>query len=180
MTTALALAFLTAACGGGSSASDESTTTSSIATTTSSSPTTVAPSTTPDSRCRSANLRGSLGQTDAGAGQRYTVLVLTNTGTVACDLRGFPGVSLLDASGTQLGQPAGREGAEGPKVTLAPGGTASATLHTSSPGTGTCTPSSAKLRVFPPDDTTSLDITTQYSACATFSVTTLVAGDGGR
>ena len=140
----------------------------------------MAPATIPDTRCRSENLRGALGQTDSGAGQRYTALVLTNTGSTPCDLRGFPGVSLLGPSGAQVGEPAGREGAEGAKVTLAPGGAASATLHTSAPGTGGSCTDGAKVRVFPPDSTVALDIATPYSACGTFHVTTLVTGDGGR
>lgn len=177
----LGLLLLATACGSSSSSSKDSTTTSSVSTTTSSSPITVAPATIPDTRCRSENLRGSLGQTESGAGQRYTVLVLANAGTTTCDLRGFPGVSLVDASGTQLGAPATREGAEGSKVSLPPGGRASATLHTSAPGMGaTCTPTSTRIRVFPPDDTSSLEFAAQYSACAGFNVTTIVSGDGGR
>ncbi len=112
----------------------------------------------------------------------YTPLVLTNTGTRTCELRGFPGVSILDASGTQIGQPAGREGTEGATVSIAPGKTASATLHTTNAGVGgsTCTAVSAKMKVFPPDDTAALTFNASYTACSGFQVSTLVAGSAGR
>jgi len=122
-----------------------------------------------------------LGETDAGAGQRFTPLVLTNTSATACTLRGFPGVSLVDTTGTQIGSAASREGGEGASVRIAPGATVSATLHTNSAGTsGSCTPASNRLRVYPPDNTVPLEFAAAYTACGMFSVTTLVAGSGGR
>lgn len=153
-------------------------------TTTTASATTVAPSTspsTPGTHCATDQLKGSLGDTQSGAGQRYTVLILTNTGTKACDLRGFPGVSLVDSSGKQIGQPASREGTEGPTVLIQPGQSTSATLHTSAAGMGaSCDPTSAQVRVYPPDNTASLTITAAYSACGGFQVTTLVSGAAGN
>src|SRR6478736_645998 len=53
--------------------------------------------------CAASSLSAELGQTNAGAGQVYQPLVLRNTGTAACELRGFPGVSVLDSAGTQIG-----------------------------------------------------------------------------
>ena len=95
-------------------------------------------------------------------------------------MRGFPGVSLLDAGAKQLGQPASREGAEGVVVSIAPGQSASFTLHTSAEGMGAaCEPASTQIKVFPPDNTTPLFIQTAYSACGGFRVTTLVAGSDG-
>lgn len=170
------LALLAAACGG-SSASTATSTTTSTTPVTSTSP----PATTASTHCRSEVLTATLGPADAGAGQRYNALILTNTGTTTCELRGFPGVSLLDAAGTQIGTPASREGAEGATVSIPPGGRASATLHTNSAGVGaTCTAASAKIRVYPPDNTVAVLAAASYSACGTFSVTTLVAGDAGR
>lgn len=175
----LGAALLLGACGSstGSTASDTSSTTA----TTSAPATTTTSAAAASDHCRSEDLRGSLGPTDAGAGQRYTVLVLTNTGTRTCRLRGFPGVSLLDASGSQLGEAAGREGPAGPSISLAPGEEASAVLHTSSAGIGgACTPTSTRIRVYPPDTTIPLDIPAAYTACGTFQVSTLVAGGEGR
>jgi hypothetical protein len=108
--------------------------------------------------------------------------VLTNTGNRTCELRGFPGVSVLDASGNQIGQPASREGSEGATVSIAPGKTASATLHTTNQGVGgsSCSAQSSKMKVFPPDDTVALTFAAGYTVCGGFQVSTLVAGSAGR
>jgi ABC-type transport system substrate-binding protein len=130
--------------------------------------------------CAASSLSAELGQTNAGAGQVYQPLVLRNTGTAACELRGFPGVSVLDSAGTQIGQPATRDGAEGAAVTLQPGGAASATLHTANgPIGGPCEPASATMKVFPPGSTEALTFAASYTVCGGFSVTTLVAGADG-
>lgn len=130
--------------------------------------------------CRATELSGELGPSNAGAGQVYTPLVLRNTGATTCTVRGFPGVSLLDADGVQLGEPATREGPEGDTVTLAPGEAASATLHTANEGLGeTCTPPSSAMLVFPPDQTEALTFDGTYTACGGFSVRTVVAGESG-
>lgn len=179
---AAVLAIGVGACSSGndnaSSSKDTSTTASTAATTT------TVPSTNPtvsSTHCATTQLKGGLGETQSGAGQRYTVLVLTNTGTKACELRGFPGVSLLDANGKQIGEPASREGTEGATVSIAPGASASTTLHTSAAGMGAqCDPSSSQIRVYPPDNTASLTIAASYSACGGFRVSTLVAGTAGN
>lgn len=89
---------------------------------------------------------------------------------------------MLDSSGNQIGQPAGREGAEGATVSIAPGKTASATLHTTNQGVGgnSCSAESAKIKVFPPDDTAALTFAASYTVCGGFQVSTLVAGSAGR
>lgn len=46
--------------------------------------------------CATSQLTGSLGAGDAGAGNLYRYLVLTNHSSTTCHLTGFPGVSLLD------------------------------------------------------------------------------------
>jgi hypothetical protein len=132
--------------------------------------------------CATNELSASLGNPNAGAGQVYTPLVLTNTGNRTCELRGFPGVSVLDASGNQIGQPASREGSEGATVSIAPGKTASATLHTTNQGVGgsSCSAQSSKMKVFPPDDTVALTFAAGYTVCGGFQVSTLVAGSAGR
>jgi hypothetical protein len=132
-------------------------------------------------QCSSSALSASVGVSQAGAGQRYTALVLTNTGSKTCDLKGFPGVSLLDSSANQIGEPAGREGAEGSLVTLDPGGSASTTLHTSAPGLGpTCEPASTQIKIYPPDNTVAIVIPAVYTSCGGFHVTSLVPGTGGN
>lgn len=122
-----------------------------------------------------------MGETQSGAGQRYEALILTNTSTKVCEMRGFPGVSLLDSSSKQIGQPASREGTEGPTLTLQPGASASATLHTSASGMGAaCDPASVQIMVYPPDNTASLTIASTYTACGGFKVSTLAAGTTGN
>ena len=173
---AVALTVVLVACSGGkkdANSSSTSTTTTTVATSTTR-------ATTASTHCTTAQLKASLGQADAGAGQVRTPLILTNTGSAACELRGFPGVSLLDASGKQMGQAAGREGTEGATVVLKPGGTASATLHTNSGVAGSCTGPSTALRIYPPDNTQAIELPTQFTICGTFMVTTLVAGTAGN
>ena len=123
--------------------------------------------------CAASSLSAELGQSNAGAGQLYQPLVLRNTGKAACELRGFPGVSVLDSAGT-------RDGAEGAAVTLQPGGAASATLHTANgPIGGPCEAASASMKVFPPGSTEAITFAASYTVCGGFSVTTLVAGANG-
>ncbi|UAL71843.1 DUF4232 domain-containing protein [Streptomyces angustmyceticus] len=85
-------------------------------------------------RCRAASMRMSLGRPDQGAGNIRYALVFTNSGKQSCTLRGYPGVSLLARDGQPVGRPAGREGGAGRAVTLAPGASAHAVLHTVNEG----------------------------------------------
>jgi Protein of unknown function (DUF4232) len=104
---------------------------SSSATSSSSSGTTTVSSGVP--ACTSAQLQASLGGgAGAGMSQNHTGLQLRNTGSSACTLYGFPGVSWVrGASGLQTGAAAVRQadpnGTE-KTVTLAPGALASAPL----------------------------------------------------
>ena len=147
--------------------------------------TTAAPPTTVASdRCRTNELSAALGPQDAGAGNIYIPLILKNTGTRTCAVAGYPGVSLLDASGNQIGTPATREtGFPEAAVTLAPGAQASTALHTANEGIapGSCLPPSTKVRVFPPNELDALEIAGKVTVCGNlFSVSPLVAGTTGR
>lgn len=178
----VAIAALSLLMGCGSSGSGSSASTS---TTAAGSSTTkpAAPSTTiSPTLCTTTQLQASLGQTEAAAGQIYVPIVFVNTGTKPCELRGFPGVSLLGPDGTQIGQPATRNGAEGPSVTLAPNGTASALLRTanSTGGTSNCTTAASSIRVYPPDNTGAILISSTLSACSGMSIGTVVAGPTGN
>lgn len=132
------------------------------------------PSSTPvgGSACGSGELQLSLGETQGGAGNLYQAVVLTNTSGASCTLRGYPGVSFVDASGAQLGPAAGRTGGRTRAITLsAHGGQASALLHTVEAGNfdpSTCHPrTAAKLRVYPPDTTQSLLVGDRTQVCTT-------------
>ncbi|WP_232291836.1 DUF4232 domain-containing protein [Frankia sp. QA3] len=127
--------------------------------------------------CPTARL--ALRSTDAQgtAGSTYENLVLTNTGTKPCVVRGFPGVSYLDAAGRQVGVAAARSGPAGSAVRLAPGASAKATLRTVHPGIqkGCDEPEQstpvAALRVFPPANTTALRLAlSDVSACSSPTV----------
>ena len=177
--TALSVLVLLAGCGssGSESSSSTSTTAGGSSTTTSSSSTTAAAA----NLCTTAQLQGSLGRSEAGAGQLYVPIVFVNTGSKPCELRGFPGVSLLGGDDVQIGQPATRNGAEGPTVTLAPNGTASALLRTANGtgGTSNCTATASTIRVYPPDNTGALFISSPFTACGGMSIGTVVAGPTG-
>ena len=91
----------------------------------------------------------------AKAGTRYFPLEFTNLSTHTCSLDGFPGVSAVNDSGRQLGDPALWSRTSTPHtVLLAPGATAHAFLGyvdaevSTAPG---CKPEPAvQLKIYPP------------------------------
>jgi hypothetical protein len=109
--------------------------------------------------CTSANLQASLGGgAGAGMSQNHTGLQLRNTGSSACTLYGYPGVSWVrGAQGLQTGAAAVRQpdpgGTEG-VVTLAPGALASAPLDIVDAAVippSECKPVPVRgLRIYPP------------------------------
>lgn len=109
-------------------------------------------------RCTADRLHLSLGRLSPGAGNIYVPLVFTNTGTAICLLQGFPGVSLLSASGSRIGEPAQREGSALPPVTLAPGKSAYASLHTVNDGVSDkpCWQTATSVQAYPPGSTQAL------------------------
>ncbi|MFD1715537.1 DUF4232 domain-containing protein [Amnibacterium flavum] len=85
----------------------------------------------PAGQCADSAISVAVAEGDAGAGNLYYQVVFTNTGTTACELRGYPGVSVVgDGNGTQIGA-AAAELQGGPEVatyTVEPGGTIGASL----------------------------------------------------
>ncbi|WUH89060.1 DUF4232 domain-containing protein [Streptomyces sp. NBC_00433] len=129
--------------------------------------------------CTTSQLTGALGGGDAGAGNLYRYLVLTNHSSTTCHLTGYPGVSLLDSAGRQIGAPADRQRSSYTAVELRPGGSASDTIHTIN-HQGTCLPASAKVRIYPPGNTAAMVIAGTVTNCDhTFTVTPLAAGRSG-
>jgi hypothetical protein len=129
--------------------------------------------------CTTSQLGGSLGMSDAGAGSVFRVLVLTNNSGISCHLTGYPGLSLLAADGTAIGDPATRDPRSYDPVVLRPGDSASATIRTLNQQ-DTCLPPSAQLRVYPPGNRAALLIAGQVTACGSvFTVTPLAAGAAG-
>ncbi|NHD18179.1 MULTISPECIES: DUF4232 domain-containing protein [unclassified Actinopolyspora] len=116
----------------------------------------------PVSRCHTGSLDGSLKRGHPGAGQRYAELTVRNTGDSTCTLYGYPGLELLDESGSPLPTDVSRTADPGPStLRLAPDETSSAQLHWGVVPTGTdpagssCEPVPAGVRVTPPDETDS-------------------------
>src|SRR5665647_361655 len=129
--------------------------------------------------CLAGQLAATLGDgAGGGAGHMYPFLVLTNKGSTACTVKGYPGVSFVgNGNGTQLGAAATREaaGITITQLTLAPGQSAHSQLNITVAGNydpTTCKPKAADgLRVYPPDETHSLFIaSTAYTACQNASI----------
>lgn len=93
---------------------------------------------------------------EAGAGTLALDLVMKNSGSRSCTLAGYPGVSLVNDNGNQIGQPADRTTNSTEKtITLAVGDSVKATVYYTEEGNfdpGTCKDGATKLRVYPPND----------------------------
>src|ERR1700722_20037259 len=112
-----------------SAAASVNSATSFAATSAASAPASTAPAAAAPSPCATADLRITLGPGGAAAGTGFTVVDFTNIGAVACTLYGYPGASLTDASGAQIGAAASRDAVNKVAlVTLPAGGTANATF----------------------------------------------------
>lgn len=189
----LGLVAATAACGDDSDKpSATSTPVQSVTSTTTTQPqpsptrTVPAPSATPTEsapavkRCATADLALTTLPAGAAAGTHFLSLVLTNAGGAECTLTGFPGVSLIDAAGQQVGSPADRNGAIMPEVvTLQPGESAHAVAgfpnYQNFPA-GKCSGPSASVKVYPPDDLTALVAPLADYSCPGFSVQVVQPG----
>ncbi|MHA7263154.1 DUF4232 domain-containing protein [Arthrobacter sp. TMN-37] len=130
--------------------------------------------------CTAAVLSGAL-TTEPGAGaagSAYRTLTLTNTSDTACDMAGYPGVSYVDAAGTQLGAPADR-GEPGAAFELQPGASATAVLRQANAGNygAACAAvPAAGLRVYPPGATDSLILPQEITACSASSIVLMTVG----
>ncbi|WP_328917629.1 MULTISPECIES: DUF4232 domain-containing protein [unclassified Streptomyces] len=139
---------------------------------------TTATGTTP--MCAASQLTASLGGGDAGAGNLYRYLVLTNHSSTTCHVTGYPGLSMLDADGAQIGPPAGRQEMAYVAVVLDPGASASDTIHTVN-HQGTCLATSTSLRIYPPGSRESLVFPGQVTDCdSLFTITPFAAGKTGN
>jgi len=121
------------------------------------------PKTETSTTCNADELTLTLADADGGgAGTLNKAIVLTNSGKRTCTLFGFPGVSLVNDNGNQIGSPADRAKNYTEKsVSLAPTKTAKAIVSYSDKGNfdaGTCKDGATKLRVYPPNDTGYLSV----------------------
>ena len=121
--------------------------------------------------CTSSQLSARLTAPNGAAGSVGYELQLVNTGSVACTIGGYPGVSYVGVTGATVGAPASRTVPGTARlVTLAPGGIAEAVLLAvdsyNYPST-TCQLMHVKgLRIYPPNQTVALLIPQSGQACA--------------
>lgn len=118
-------------------------------------------------RCHTGDLSVRLTRAGAGAGQRYTGVVLTNTSSHKCTLLGYVGVGFTSPDGpvpTTLTRDSGPR----PRITVPPGESAATTLHWSAIPAGDetdgCKPKPTTILVTPPDETTQLTAAWPYGA----------------
>lgn len=104
-------------------------------------------------------------------------LILTNSGTESCVLNGFPGVSLTSTpTGDPIGAAASRDDTQPvANVVLAPGKSGFAQLRYTQAGNyPECTQVPATgFRVYPPEETASLFIPQQRTACSNTNINLL-------
>ena len=134
------------------------------------------------SDCTTSVLKVTTGDGGGGAaGSFYSYIDFTNTGSIPCSIDGYPGVSLTDGSGTQIGAAATRDPSSVAKeVTLAPGATANAQLRMTDFGvypTSQCHPTpSAYLKIYPPNNTTPTQIPFTGTTCSNSAIKMLQIG----
>jgi len=125
--------------------------------------------------CPTRALTVSVGAGNGAAGSTYYPIEFTNSSGTTCSLYGYPGVSFVTASGTQVGA-AATEDPTYPRilVTLAPGSTVHAEMRITDAQNyppSICDPASAaQLRIFPPGQTSALYVGTTAMGCSNTSV----------
>ena len=114
------------------------------------------------------------------AGSVYRSLIVTNTGSADCTVRGYPGVSYVGAADQQIGAPADRDPAAKPvAVPLAPGASAVAQLQQTNAdnyGPECDRTDVAAVRVYPPNDTAWLEAAQQTVGCANDEIVLMTVG----
>lgn len=118
-------------------------------------------------RCRTGALAARVGTVDAGAGQRYAPLVVTNRSARACWVYGFVGLIMIDRNGDALRTRTRRESVQPHRVTLRPGAGAHARIHWTEVRSGreTRCPAAARLMIIPPDEVAHLEIPFTAAVC---------------
>jgi len=132
-------------------------------------PSVVVPTTTAGCSAGRLTLAQTGGQ--GAAGTMIRTYALRNNGAGTCTLYGFPGASLVDAQGRQLGPAASRQGPAGSAVRLAPGRAASFQVSLAYAGCDAGVPRSRSLRIYPPGDRASLLTPFELPVCRTPTVT---------
>ncbi|PVZ55975.1 hypothetical protein C9424_12085 [Arthrobacter sp. H-02-3] len=193
VTTAAVAALLLSGCGGSAAQTQSATSpatasaspaslpaASGAATDTSAAPASQAAQSGP-ALCKAAGLTATTDSTGGGAaGSVYMKLIVTNSGTEPCLLKGYAGVSLTaGADGEPIGAAATRDDSTPvTDVQLAPGQAGVATLrYTQAANYGDCTRTpAAGFRVYPPEDTASLFLPQPLDACSNTEINLLTIG----
>jgi hypothetical protein len=129
--------------------------------------------------CSTSDLHITTGNYGGGAaGTYWSVVDFTNVSKASCTLYGYPGVSLRDAPGAQIGAAGIRDASVTPKViTLTPGATANTSVGLTDSSvypTGKCDPAtSTYLRIYPPNQTVYYDLSFKGTTCANTSINML-------
>jgi hypothetical protein len=166
------------------------TTTSPASTGSSTQPATSTPGAAAGSGCSSQDLRATAGTSQGAAGSLYQVITFTNLGSTPCTLYGYPGVSLTSGTPvTQVGAAADRQSGEKPAVvTLAPQGTASATLRIvdalNFPSSKCGATKTTSIKIYPPNQKAPLYLSYNSTGCSDsathlLTISTVVSGSGG-
>jgi hypothetical protein len=120
--------------------------------------------------CRAEVLEVRLGRGEGAAGTVFRPIIFTNTGPLSCTLRGFPGVSSVDARGRRIGAPARRSPGTVRTIVLPPHGSASAAYGLAQAlnfPKARCHPVTARaLRIFAPNETRSRILALRHLACS--------------
>ncbi|WP_405723780.1 DUF4232 domain-containing protein [Streptomyces sp. NBC_01537] len=117
--------------------------------------------------CSVRDLHLSMGRKDAAAGSLYWSIRFTNTSTRSCTLRGYPGVSVLNAAHRQIGPAATHSGQSYRTVRVTRGHTVTAVIRTANgPIGGPCRPTGTYLRVYPPGSHRSVLIPARWRVCS--------------
>jgi len=168
-------AVLLAGCGSASSPSAQPTVTVTVTAPAAPATSPAPPTPAGPAGCLTAELTVSLGPGNGAAGSTYYPIEFTNASGTTCSLYGYPGVSFIAASGAQVGAAA----AEDPTyprllVTLTPGSTVHAELRITDAQNyppSTCDPVTAQqLKIFPPGQTSALNISMTAMTCLNSSV----------
>jgi len=131
--------------------------------------------------CQASGLKATTDSSGGGAaGSIYMQLIITNSGTEPCLLKGYAGVSLTaGADGEPIGAAANRDdSAAVTDVLLAPGEAGTAALrYTQAANFPDCTRTpAAGFRVYPPEDTASLFVAQPLEACSNTEINLLTIG----
>lgn len=121
-------------------------------------------------QCDSSNTSVTAGMGNGAAGTLYETLVIKNTSMSDCVTGGYPGISLDNSMGTQLGMAAGRMGGSGSQVTLTPGASATDIFSYGDAAVSTemgCNPApGADIRVYLPNAMGSALVPFDHDGCA--------------